>query len=79
MRNVSVDNYIEGIDNIKLSYNHETRDFDFLIGKTVRGKNMFRIGEIVSIEYYVDGYGHTNAVAILNNGRRINCRVFGLL
>lgn len=74
MRNVSTENYIDGIDYLKLSYNHETRDFDFLIGKTVRAKNMIKIGEIVSISYYIDSYGHHTAMAILDNNRRINCR-----
>jgi hypothetical protein len=78
MRQVNVDNFIEGIDNISLSYNHETRNFDFLIGKTVRGRNMFKIGVIVSIDYYKDYYGHSNVVAVLDNGRRMNCRKMGL-
>jgi hypothetical protein len=78
MRSVSTENYIEGIDYLNLSYNHETRDFDFLIGKILRGRNMFKIGKIVDIDYYVDGYGHSNAMVVLDNGRRVNCRTLGL-
>lgn len=78
MKTVSVDNYIDGVDYTKLPYNHELRNFDFLIGKTVRGNNMIRLGEIVDISYYIDEYGHHVAMAILSDGRRINCRTFGL-
>lgn len=78
MKTVGIDNYIDGVDYTSLSYNHESRDFDFLIGKTVRGNNMRKIGVIVSIDYYKDWYGHDNAVAVLDNGRRINCRTMGL-
>lgn len=77
MKTVGIDNYIDGYDYSQLSYNHESRDFDFLIGKTVRGNNMRKIGVIVSIDYYKDWYGHDNAVAVLDNGRRINCRTMG--
>lgn len=78
MRNVSVSNQIDGIDNIKLSYNSEDRDFDYLIGKTMRSNNMRKLGVIVSIDYYIDWYGHKNAVAVLDNGSRFNCRTLGV-
>lgn len=76
MKTVGVDNYIDGVDYTQLPYNHETRNFDFLIGKTVRGVNMRRLGKIAEISYYIDEYGHSVAMAILDNGRRINCRTF---
>jgi len=78
MRNVDVNNQIDGIDYIKLPYNSESRDFDFLIGKTLRANNMRKLGVIVSIDYYIDWYGHKNAVAILDNGARHNCRTLGV-
>lgn len=78
MRNVGLDNYVDGIDYVSLPYNHETRNFDFLIGKILRGKNMIKLGVIVNISYYIDNYGHNIAMAILDNGRRVNCRTLGL-
>jgi len=78
VQNVSLDNVIEGVDNISLKYNHETRNYDYLIGKIVRGKNMFKLGVITKIDYYRDGYDHDNAVAILDSGREVNCRLFVL-
>lgn len=78
MRNVSTDNYVESADYLSFSYNHEDRDFDFLIGKILRGRNMIKMGRIVDVSYYKDGYGHRIAMAILDNGRRINCRTLGL-
>lgn len=77
MKNVSTKNEIPNYDNIQLSYNHETRNFDFLIGKTLRENNMVRIGVIVSIDYSVDGYNHDNAFAVTDTGKRFNCRKLG--
>ena len=77
MRLVAVDNKIDGVDDISLSYNHEERCFDFLIGKTLRANNMKRLGTIIDIDYYIDWYGHKNAVAVLDNGSRFNCRKLG--
>jgi len=74
VRNVGVENVIKSSDNIELSYNHETRDFDYLIGKILRERNLVRIGVIIAIDYFHDGYHHDNAVAVLDNGKRINCR-----
>lgn len=78
MRTVNVDNKIDGIDNLSLSYNHEHRNFDYLIGKTLRANNMKRLGTIIDIDYYIDWYGHKNAVAVLDNGDRFNCRTLGV-
>lgn len=57
-----------------MEHNHETRNFDRWIGEYVRGLNKEVIGTITEIDYSVDGWGHSNAWAILDNGRRINCR-----
>jgi hypothetical protein len=43
----------------------------------MRANNMKRLGTIVDIDYYIDWYGHKNAVAVLDNGRRVNCRTLG--
>lgn len=48
--------------------------YDYLVGKVCRGANLRILGKIVDVAYEVDGYGHENAWAILDNGRRINCR-----
>ena len=77
MRNVGLDNHIENVDNIELAYNHERRNFDFLIGKVLRQRNSIRIGTIVAIEYIHDGYHHDNAIAVTDTGKRFNCRKLG--
>jgi hypothetical protein len=77
MQNVSTKNEIPNYDNIQLSYNHETRNFDFLIGKTLRQNNMILIGKIVDVEYIRDGYHHDNAIAVTDTGKRFNCRKLG--
>ena len=74
MRNVDCKNVIKDVDYLSLSYNHELRDFDYLIGKILRKPNLIRIGTIVNVEYFRDGYGHDNAIAVLDNGQKINCR-----
>lgn len=78
MRNVGLDNHIDNVDGIELEYNHERRNFDFLIGKTLRQSNSIRIGTIIAIEYSSDGYRHDNAFAITDTGKRFNCRKLGL-
>lgn len=60
---------------MRLEYNHENGNFDFLIGEDVWAEMSNNLGKIVSIDYYVDGYGHDVAEAVLNSGRRINCRM----
>lgn len=62
-------------DAMALAYNHETGNFDFLIGEDVWADMSKNLGKIVSIDYYVDGYGHDIADAVLDSGRRINCRM----
>lgn len=76
MKTVGLDNFINDYDYTKLDYNHDDNDYDALIGKQVRGDNMMVIGVVESIDYYTDSFGHEYAVAVLNTGRRINCRVF---
>lgn len=61
---------------MKLDYVHNTANYDHLIGAVVRGNNMQVLGKIVSIEYAYDRWQHHNAVAVLDNGRRISCRTF---
>lgn len=76
MRNVDLQNEIQGCDNLQLSYNHEIRNFDHLIGAVVRDGNYFVIGKVVEIDYSRDGYSHDNVFAVLDTGKRINCRKF---
>lgn len=78
MRNVNVDNRVEGVDNIELSYNHDVRDLDYLIGQPIRNSSYMIIGHVVSIDYYRDGYSHDYAFVVLDNGKRINARKLGL-
>jgi hypothetical protein len=76
MKNVGLDNKVAGCDFIELSYNHESRLFDHLIGAVMRDGNHFIVGTIVDIDYSRDSYQHDNVFAILDNGKRINCRRF---
>jgi hypothetical protein len=62
---------------VKLEYAQNFVNYDHLIGVSVRGHNLTFIGEIVSIEYAIDRWGHHNAIAVLDTGRRISCRSFG--
>lgn len=55
-------------------HNHNSSNYDHLIGKIVRGSNYTIMGEIITIDYSDDGYRHQNAFAVLDNGNRINCR-----
>lgn len=59
-----------------LTYTQNMINYDHLIGVDVRGENHILIGTIVSVEYSIDRWRHHNAVAVLDNGRRISCRVF---
>lgn len=61
---------------MSFDYVEDNKDYSDKIGNTVRDANFVRLGVIEYIEHIVDGYGHTNAWAVLDNGRRINCRVF---
>lgn len=56
------------------SFKNDDKDYDFMIGATVRGHFMEILGVIVSIERFVDGHGHCVSKAILDNGREMNCR-----
>lgn len=76
MKTVGLDNFVEGNDDHKFDYNHDGDDYDALIGRQVRGNNLKVIGIVEYIDYYRDAFGHDYAVAVLDNGRRINCRVF---
>lgn len=76
MRIVGLDNYVNGVDYHKFNYNHDKECYDFLIGKIVRGDNLLPLGRISYIDHYTDAYGHEYAVAVLDSGRRINCRNF---
>jgi hypothetical protein len=76
MKTVGLDNKVQGCDFIELPYNHESRSFDHLIGAVMRDGNYFVVGTIVDIDYSRDGYQHDNVFAILDNGKRINCRKF---
>lgn len=76
MKIVGLDNFVNGTDDLKFDYNHDSQNYDFLIGKQVRGDNLMVIGVIEYIDYYTDGFGHEYAVAVCGNGRRFNCRIF---
>lgn len=60
-----------------LAYKNVEHIYDGLIGKVCRGSNLKVLGTIVDVVYEVDGYGHENAWAVLDSGRRINCRTLG--
>lgn len=59
-----------------MEHNHNNNNYDHLIGVTVRGRNMRRLGVVVWIDYSDDGYRHQNAIAVLDTGLRMNCRRF---
>jgi hypothetical protein len=58
-----------------LDYNHEHGNFDRFIGEVLWGPNYKKLGKIVDVEYFMDGYHHEVAMAVLDNGRRVNCRL----
>jgi hypothetical protein len=61
---------------MSFTYTEDKKDYSHLIGKVVRGVNMVIIGTVKSITKEIDGWGHENSWAILDNGRKINCRTF---
>lgn len=58
-----------------LMYNHNTRNYDHLIGEEILTGDGKSLGVIVEIDYSASGgYQHEECFAVLGNGRRVNCR-----
>jgi hypothetical protein len=59
---------------MSLDYAQDQDNYDHLVGSVLRGFNYEILGTVISIEYAIDRWRHHNAMAVLDNGRRISCR-----
>ncbi len=57
-----------------MDYTKIEHKYDGFIGARLRNENMVILGIVQEIVYETDGYRHENAWAIIETGRRFNCR-----